>query len=69
VLSWILRHRTRLAVIYGLAPLPPLAGRRFAALPDAAWEPALGAEAARPGVLRRLARGQVELRPMPRRVA
>ena len=69
MLSWILRHRTRLTVIYGLAPLPPLAGRRFAAAPDAAWEPADGGEAVRHGVLRRLARGQVELRPMPRRVA
>ena len=69
MLSWILRHRTRLSVIYGLAPLPPLAGRRFAAVQGEAWEPALGSEAARPGVLRRLARGQVELRPMPRRVA
>jgi hypothetical protein len=69
VLSWILRHRARLAVIYGLAPLPPLAGRRFAAASDADWEPAEGDAAARPGVLRRRARGQVELRPMPRRVA
>ena len=71
VLSWILRHRARLAVIYGIAPAPTLAGERFAAgvaelrVPPA--EETAGTD--RPGVLQRRARGQVVVRPMPRRVA
>lgn len=71
MLSWILRHRVRLAVIYGLAPTPPLAGRRFSARPLAARDAGSGptGEPEHRGLLRRRARGQVELRPMPRRLA
>lgn len=70
MLSWILRHRSRLAVIYGVAQTPPLAGERFAAARGApAGEPDADGAPARPGVLRRRAGGEVELRPMPRRVA
>ncbi|HVS18178.1 MAG TPA: hypothetical protein VMT18_06230, partial [Planctomycetota bacterium] len=65
------RHRARLAVIYGLAPAPPLAGARFAAgLPELRVPPTEETAAGeRPGVLRRGTRGQVVVRPMPRRVA
>jgi hypothetical protein len=71
VLSWILRHRARLAVIYGIAPAPPLAGARFAAgVPELGVPPAEETAASdRPGVLRRSAGGGVVVRPMPRRVA
>jgi hypothetical protein len=70
VLSWILRHRSRLTVIYGAAPTPPLAGERFAsARPATAGEPEAPQAPSRPGVLRRRAGGELELRPMPRRVA
>lgn len=71
MLSWILRHRARLAVIYGLAPTPPLAGARFAAGASEVRVPPAEETAGddRPGVLRRRARGQVVVRPMPRRVA
>ena len=34
MLSWIFRHRLRLQVIYGAAPLPPLPGTRFAAVEE-----------------------------------
>lgn len=70
MLSWILRHRSRLAVIYGLAPTPPLAGERFAdGHGTHPVEPDPESAPPRPGVLRRRAGGALELRPMPRRVA
>jgi len=71
VLSWILRHRARLAVIYGIAPAPALAGERFAAGTPELRVPSVEETAGsdRPGVLQRRANGQVVVRPVPRRVA
>ena len=70
MLSWVFRFRARLQVVYGRVESPPLVGARFASrqeslpLPDRAQS-----GPARPGELRLRARGQVEIRPMPRRVA
>ena len=68
MLSWVFRHRARLQVIYGRVEGPKLAGERF----NLSREPALlaaGPEPTQPGAVRLRARGQVEIRPMPRRVA
>lgn len=68
MLSWIFRHRQRLGVIYGMAPIPALPGARLQAAPTGGpMAIAEGEDPVRPGALRR--RGRViELRPMPRRV-
>ena len=63
MLSWIFRHRQRLAAIYGMVQAPKLPGSlqhsRPLALPPGTPN--------RPGHLPRRGR-QVELRPMPPRV-
>lgn len=70
MLSWIFRHRARLQVIYGRVEGPPLAGERFRVAGQAvAALPAAGPDPAAPGELRLRRDGQVEIRPMPRRVA
>jgi hypothetical protein len=68
MLSWVFRHRARLQVIYGRVEGPQLAGERFRLIREPA-PLAGGPEPARPGEVRLRARGQVEIRPMPRRVA
>ena len=64
MLSWIFRHRQRLAAIYGMVQAPALPGARMQQK-----DSALVASGAlkRPGHLTRRGRN-VELRPMPPRV-
>ena len=69
MLSWVFRHRARLQVIYGRVAGPKLAGERFSQGQEPEPLAATGPEPARPGEIRLRARGQVEIRPMPRRVA
>jgi hypothetical protein len=71
MLAWIFRHRTRLQVVYGRVTPPPLAGTRFAQPAPPCLEQLVegGDGPLEPGRLRLRARGQVEIRPMPRRVA
>jgi len=65
MLSWIFRHRARLAAIYGAVPAPQLAGERFLA-PDSPPSPIRRARNLRPGEWR--GRGaRLEIRPMARR--
>jgi hypothetical protein len=67
MLSWIFRHRARLAPIYGAVEAPPLAGNRFAT-PSALPVLARRGRKLRPGEWR--GRGaRLEIRPMARRVA
>jgi len=70
MLSWVFRHRARLQAIYGRVEGPQLAGERFRSrtVPGAAIQPA-GPDPAPPGELRVRPGGQIEVRPMPRRVA
>ena len=71
VLAWIFRHRARLQVVYGRVPPPRLVGARFAEPAPPRLEELVerGEGPLEPGRLRLRARGQVEIRPMPRRVA
>jgi hypothetical protein len=69
MLSWVFRHLARLQVIYGRVEGPELAGERFRISGQPTPLAAAGPESARPGEVRLRARGQVEIRPMPRRVA
>ena len=71
MLAWIFRHRARLQVVYGRVPPPPLAGARFSEAEPPGLEQLVesGRGPLEPGRLRLRARGQVEIRPMPRRVA
>ena len=63
MLSWIFRHRQRLATIYGMVQAPALPGPRLVASPATAQG---CGQARRPGHLTR--RGKtVELLPMPPR--
>lgn len=64
MLSWIFRHRARLAAIYGMAQAPALPGARLA---ETKTEQPRWSSVDKPGhLVRRGAR--VELRPMPPRV-
>lgn len=66
MLSWIFRHRERLATIYGMVQAPPLAGKRLETAEPPRIAPA--GQRVRPGSLARRSRGVIELAPMPPRV-